>query len=298
MRDNSVLPLFRDLFFANARIFKKTFLDVESEFGPWWQETFDDYLHRFFGRDEGALVDAVHGYAGYAIDAMRLQQRFNRIRRYEPQSYEEACDRVYLNEDYMMRLYLPGILISHFLWRHHCRQLQYYQEQFLPLLESVEDKTFYEVGTGTGFYSVQLLHHQPLFQGTGIDISPASRSFTRRQVAAWGLEQRFTSSDHNIVENALEPRSCIQSIEVLEHFEDPQLFLAPLRQMLRPGGYGFVTAALTAPQADHLFLFWTADDVIQQLAEAGFRVEDYIEEAAYPAREDEIVPKVAAFIVS
>ena len=101
----------------------------------------------------------------------------------------------------------------------------------------------------------------------------------------------------NILESTLEPVSCVQSIEVLEHLSDPQLFLTHLRKLLKPGGYGFVAAAITAPEADHIYLYWSADDVIRQLETAGFSVLEYQEEPGYTGKDGEIVPKVAAFIV-
>jgi len=160
------------------------------------------------------------------------------------------------------------------------------------------DRRFYEVGTGTGFYTVQIFRHDPRFRGYGIDISPHSRQFTLNNINGWGFGPAFTSMDTNIIGADLEPLPCVQCIEVLEHLSDPQTFLNHLRRMLKPGGHGFITAALTAPNADHIYLYWTPKDVIDQLEAAGFTVKDYVEELAYEAPPEEIVPKVAAFIVS
>jgi 2-polyprenyl-3-methyl-5-hydroxy-6-metoxy-1,4-benzoquinol methylase len=289
---------FRNLFFAKAQIFRKTFLDVQEHFGKPWEEEFDLHLQNLFGDDEQAYNNAIKGYTRFAIDAMRLQKLFNVKLKYEDVTYQEAYEKVYMNSEYMMNLYLPGIFASHFLWRHHYRQLKYYQRNFLPLLNGVEDRRFYEVGTGTGFYTVQIFRHDPAFRGVGIDISPHSRQFTLNQIRGWGFEKSFTSSDTNIINAGLEPYPVIQCIEVLEHLSDPDLFLVHLRKLLLPGGHGFITAALTAPNADHIYLYWNPDDVIRQLVSAGFKVEDYIEELAYDGQPGEHVPKVAAFIVS
>jgi SAM-dependent methyltransferase len=290
--------LFRKIFFTNASMFKKTFLDVHSEFGDSWAAEFNLHLANLFAGDDEAYKDAVRGYTKFAIDAMRLQRLFNKKLRYEDCTYEEACEKVYMNGDYMMKLYLPGILVSHFLWRHHYRQFLYYQKNFLPLLGNAVDRRFYEVGTGTGFYTVQIFRHEKDFSGYGIDISPHSRRFTGNQVKGWGFESSFTPLDLNIIGANLEPLPYIQTVEVLEHLSDPQLFLNHLRRLLRRGGYGFITAALTAPNADHIYLYWTADEVIKQLVFAGFEVLDYFQEEAYVGQEGEIVPKVAAFMVS
>jgi 2-polyprenyl-3-methyl-5-hydroxy-6-metoxy-1,4-benzoquinol methylase len=103
--------------------------------------------------------------------------------------------------------------------------------------------------------------------------------------------------DVNIIDTELEPLPCVQSIEVLEHLSDPELFLRSLRKMLRPGGYGFIAAAITAPEDDHIYLYWTPEDVIRQLNNTGFDVLEYREEAGYTGAPGELVPKVAAFIV-
>jgi 2-polyprenyl-3-methyl-5-hydroxy-6-metoxy-1,4-benzoquinol methylase len=292
------LELFTTLFLKEAAIFKKTFWDVQAEFGDPWRAEFDIHLLKLFALDEAAYRNAIRGYGKFAIDAMRLQRRFNQTLKYEDVSYEEACARVYLNEEYMRTLYLPGIFVSHFLWRHHYRHFLYHKERFLPLLDANSDKRFYEVGTGTGFYTVQALRHHPRAYGYGIDISPSSRHFTRQHVERWGYDDRLSTLDVDILEATLEPLPCIQSVEVLEHLRDPRAFLRSLRTLLAPGGFGFITAAITAPEADHIYLYWTADDVIEQMQDAGFTVNDYLEERAYQGAPGEQVPRVAAFIVS
>jgi len=296
--DLSAFELFTTVFLKEAPIFKKTFCDVQNEFGALWQAEFNVHLLKLFGLDETAYRNAARGYGKFAIDAMRLQRRFNQTLKYEEVSYEEACARVYLNEEYMLNLYLPGIFISHFLWRHHYRHFLYYQERFLPLLAANPDTRFYDVGTGTGFYTLQALRHDACAHAYGIDISPFSRHFTRHHVERWGYGDRLSSLDADILATPLEPLPCVQSVEVIEHLRDPQAFLRGLRKLLAAGGYGFITAAITAPEADHIYLYWTPDEVIAQLRHAGFTVNDYVQERAYEGAPGEHVPKVAAFIVS
>ncbi len=296
--NNTHFELFKTMLLKHAGIFEKNLGRVVTEFGDDLIKEFDVHLEKLFGTDEDRYIDAANGYRNFAIDAMRLQNKFNKKLRYEDVSYEDACEKVYLNEDYMMKLYLPGIFVSHFLWRHHYKQFLYYKEKFIPLFEKFEDKRFYDVGTGTGFYSVQIFRHVENAVGHGIDISPHSRQFTRDNVAAWGFDGSFTSMNVNIIGAELEPLNFVQSVEVLEHLSDPQIYLNSLRNLLAKGGYGFVTAALTAPNADHIYLYWTPEEVIEQLNKAGFKVIDYIEEYAYKPQEGEHVPKLAAFIIT
>ena len=292
------LDRFRTIYLENASMFKKNFENIQEEFGNEWHAEFDLHLERIFGQNDDSYRNAIKGYSRFAIDAMRLQHRFNKTKKYEDVSYDEARQNYYLNDDYMMNLYLPGIFLSHFLWKHHYRQFLFYKDQFIPLLAEIGDKRFYEVGTGTGFYTVQVFRHYRDFRGIGIDISPSSRRFTLNNVSGWGFEDSFTSMDINIIDAELEPFPVIQCVEVLEHLSDPLSFLVHLRRLLQKGGYGFVTAALTAPNADHIYLYWNPSDVIAQLEEADFEVVEYCEEIAFEGGEDELVPKVAAFIVS
>ncbi len=81
-----------------APMFKKNLAEVASEFGDPWAADFDRHLEPLFGRNEDRYRDAVQGYAAFSIDAMRLQIRFNRKRRYEDVSYSQARESVYLNE--------------------------------------------------------------------------------------------------------------------------------------------------------------------------------------------------------
>ena len=75
----TALERFRSTFFANAAMFKKTYLDVEVEFGPSWADEFDLHLANVFGDDDDAYRDAVRGYSRFAIDAMRLQTLFKDV---------------------------------------------------------------------------------------------------------------------------------------------------------------------------------------------------------------------------
>jgi len=296
------LEQFKEIFFKKAGLFKKNFLRMEMEFGDLWQSEFNIHLEKLFSSDkssdEKAYDDAVLGYSKFAIDGVRLQRLFNKKLKYEDVSYEEACEKVYMNENYMMTLYLPGIYVSNFLWRHHYKQYLFYHEKFCSLLDQAPDRRFYDVGTGTGFYTLQMFRASDLTEGFGIDISPHSRKFTLKNVESFGFKDRFHSINVNILEKDFEPLPFIQSVEVLEHLSDPQPFLNRLRQMLQKGGRGFITAALTAPNADHIYLYWKPEEVVNQLEKAGLKVLEQIEELAYEGQLGEHVPKVAAFIVT
>jgi len=271
-----------------------------NEFGDSWLSRFESDLGVAFAGKLPALAEAAAGYIRFALDGMLLQKRFDKTGRYEPKTFAQAADEVYQNRDYMFNLYLPGIYLSHFLWRHHYLQHIFFVERFRPLMVSHGGELFFDVGVGTGFYSKEMLRLMPDLQGRGFDLSEHSLAYTQRTLADFSLGQRYTCEIRDIV-NDPPPGTApfLVNVEVLEHLEQPGLFLKALFRLLEPGGFGFITAAITAPNADHIYLYNSAQEVIEQIKGAGFRVVDFTEDWAYePAKPGESVPRNAAIIVT
>jgi len=279
------LELFHRVISSDAPIFEKGFERAHATFGVRWARELDAHLECLFGCEEQEYRNAVQGYARVSLSAMRLQAQLNRKRTHEDPGYEAGC------------FDLAGTLISQFLWKHRYRRLQFHREAFLPLLDGTADKRFYDVGSGTGLYSVQVLRCGAGFRGYGIDASPRARDFTARHVDAWGFGADYTTVDANVLDAGLEPLAFVQSIELLERQANPGMFLSRLRKMLAPGGYGFLSAAIAAPHDDDGCAYGSSGDVVRQFKAAGFKVLDSREEPAYEGGPGEIVPRVAAFIV-
>jgi 2-polyprenyl-3-methyl-5-hydroxy-6-metoxy-1,4-benzoquinol methylase len=269
-------------------------------FGDQWLRAFEDDLAICFAQNLEALRKAARGYIKFALEGMLLQKRFDKSRRYETKNFEQATAEVYSNEEYMHTLYLPGIYLSHFLWRHHYLQYKRFQESFLPLILKHGGGHFYDVGVGTGFYSREMLRNVPNLTGTGFDLSQHSLKYTENMISAFGLGSRYSCHLRNILVEPI-PRAVpfIVNVEVLEHLEDPVAFLTGLGQILEPGGFGMITAAVTAPNADHIYLYNSVNDVVAHIEAAGFRVIDACEDAAYqPLKPHESVPRNASVIVT
>ncbi len=269
-------------------------------FGASWTSAFEDDLQVFFRYNDEGLRTATRGYIRFALDGMLLQKRFDKTGEYEAKTYEQASLEVYNNEKYMHSLYLPGIYLSHFLWRHHYLQQVFFAERFVPLVKKHGGKTFYDVGVGTGFYSRECLRQIDGLTGTGFDLSEHSLSYTRKMVDAFGLSARYQAFRRDILTNPPEEQaSFLVNVEVLEHLEDPLSFLKGLYRMLAPGGLGLIAAAVTAPNADHIYLYRSAEEVVEQVQKAGFNVIEYRDDAAYePRNPQESVPRNALLLVS
>ena len=267
-------------------------------FGPRWADEFELVVSALFPTTE-AVVAAVKGYAAFVMQSMRLQAVFESERRYEPKTYDQAANEVYFNEQHMMQEYLPGLLLSHYLWPHHYRQLRFFDDAFVDAMRVAGASSFVEVGIGTGLYSGLLLRRLPQVRGTGFDISPFAKRFTEAQLSALGVGDRYEAELRDVTVQSTEPRAeWLVCVEVLEHLEDPVAFLRGLRATMAPGAKAFITAALNAAHADHIYLYRTADDVLAHLTEAGFTLEQSFVGAAYkPSAPGVPVPLAAAFIV-
>ena len=271
---------------------------VAIDFGPEWMAAFEETLDRLFPDDE-RLAEAAEGYARFVMDLLRRQRQFERERIYPAKSYAEASAEVYMDDEYMTRQYLPGLLLAHFLWPHHVRHQQFFEASFLGPMRLGADPRFAEVGVGTGLYSRLILTSIENASGIGVDISPASAAFARGHVDAFSVGDRYELRLQDVMTEPLgEPVPWLICIEVLEHLEDPVSFLGALRSALAPGGRAFVTAAMNAAHIDHIHLYETLEDVVTETAQAGFTVEQALVANAYaPTAPGLPVPAVAALVL-
>jgi SAM-dependent methyltransferase len=288
----------RRILHAEFRAFSDTLDRSGAKFVAAWASEFDALLGALFPTMD-LLRSAFHGYVRFATDSLRLQAAFEKRGTYRASSYADTSQRVYHNADYMMSEYLPGLLLSHYLWPHHYRQLLFFDSAFVRYLKDTGVRRFAEVGIGTGLYSRRVLEAVPGSLGHGYDISPSAEAFVAHHLRSTGLAQRYDIVLQDIVAvPPEEPYASVVCVEVLEHLEDPVAFLGGLRRMLAPGGRGFVTAAVSADHADHIYLYRSASDVEAHIREAGFNVEQSFVAAAYPPRyPEQPVPLAAAFVV-
>lgn len=269
-----------------------------SLFGELWSVEFEHMVSALFPSAE-KITAAAKGYAIFAMQSMRLQAQFDRDLEYKMKTFEQASNEVYFNEQHMMEEYLPGLLLSHFLWPHHYRQLQFFESAFVQAMRVADAKSFLEVGIGTGLYSALILRKLPSINGKGIDISPSSKKFTERHMKALGVSSRYQVELRDITLIPIEPLAdWLVCIEVLEHLDDPVAFLLGLRRNMAPGARAFITAALNSAHADHIYLYRNSNEVLNHLLEAGFTLEQSFVGAAYKALTPSApVPEAAAFIV-
>ena len=284
-----------------ARTHSYFFSDIwkrsREEFGPAWVEEITDNVLRLFGIEENREWEAVlQGYAEFALDAMRNQKYFEANGRYRWSTLREIQTHYYDNEDHMMRNYLPGMYLSHYLWPHHFKLLTFFRIEVLPTFVR-PPILFCDVGIGTGMYSREVLRAFPRIRGKGFDISQYSVAFTRKLLQAYGVLDRyeFVIGDIFSAELPLQIADLVVSQEVLEHLEDPERFCRILYELTSDGGKAYITAAVNAGHSDHIYLFRSPEDVQAMLMKVGWRIVKSRAENAYQGKPVAITPCVAAF---
>jgi hypothetical protein len=276
--------------------YANVWVEAEAAGGEAWIQEFDFHVTAVFGSNTASILEAVDGYAEFCTDALRAQVFFEKNGRYKATNYSQVLEDCYHSADYMLRKYLPGQFISHYVWPHHKKMLSGFLTDLLPRAGDI--KTFYEVGVGCGMYSLKTLEACSDANGVAFDISEHSLAFTRRVINAHGYEKRFSICLQDIVAKPVQqPCDLIISQEVLEHLEDPESFIRALRRMVKPGGYGYITAAINAGHTDHIYLYRSPEEVEAQLTDAGFKILGRQIESNYQEKPVHLRPTAAGYLV-
>jgi len=205
-------------------------------------------------------------------DALREQVYFRRHGRYRFSRYDEVAARVYDDAEFMHR-YMYGLAITVFLWPNHLAMARFF-ERVMPRTGGGD---YLEIGPGHGYYLMTAVTSGAYDRVRAIDVSAASVAQTRAvldhfcpaHAGRYRLEQRdfFDATD-------LPPESANAIVmgEVLEHVEQPDVFLRRIAEVARPDAFIFVTTCVNAPAIDHIFLWRSPDEVDALVRECGLEI--------------------------
>jgi SAM-dependent methyltransferase len=192
--------------------------------------------------------------------------------RHKPQDAGRINARFYQSAQIMPGLYLPGLLLSYYTWRHHQELLAFYRETFLA--PGGEPQEVMEWGPGHGLFSLLAARRWPNATLHVCDISPYSLLFTHSLLEAGGVLNRCRSALGDLLDSSLDLPKTDRLIcaELLEHVAEPRILVQRVAASLKDGGKAFVTAAINAPQPDHIFHFRTESEVEDLIRWAGLRI--------------------------
>ena len=283
---------------ARFPVLASVWTQAHERFGDRWLPDCIQNIERLYGPITRPLAppldDMLEGYAEFAADSMRNQVFYERNRHYRASNYAEVEANCYQNETHMNRRYLPGMYVSHYIWPQHYHMLRGFTESVLPRVR--QSRLFFEVGVGCGVYSRCTLETLPETRGIGFDISNHALRFTEKVVDAAGLASRYEIVNRDIRDGYHEPADFLICQEVLEHLENPEEFCGWLRNLVRPGGWGYITAALNAAHSDHIFHFRDPAQLEAMLRTSGWQPIHLQEECAPGKKPRQLTPSLAGFL--
>ena len=207
-------------------------------------------------------------------DTLREQIYFQKHGKYRYSSFAEVADNVYFNDEYMS-FYMYGLAITSFLWPNHLAMFRFFRDT-LP-----KDKkgAYLEIGPGHGYYLMTAMDRSAYQNFTGVDISETSIAQTRALLEHFGGGKKdfelvckdFLASD--LPEHGFD---AVVMGEVLEHVEQPDLFLRQIARLAKKDAYIFVTTCINAPAVDHIFLFKTTEQLEKLFSDCGLRIKNQL----------------------
>ncbi len=230
----------------------------------------DEYIDYCLKKDVGVSTLA-DSYLTIVQDTFNEQMYFKKHGKYRHSSFEDVAGDVYFDDDYMSR-YMFGLALTSFLWPNHV-EIKKFFGRTLPTDQSGK---YLEIGPGHGYFLMKAMQKSSYDSFLGVDISETSIKMTEEIINHYCPERNgeyelrladFLDSD--LSENAF---SAVVMGEVLEHVEQPDVFMKRIHQLATDDAYVFVTTCCNAPAIDHIYLFNTPEEVSDMFDECGFDI--------------------------
>ncbi len=223
-------------------------------------------------RGETGIGAAADAFAQFSTDVNLAQARYERDGAYANKTFAEVYQDHYSDAE-AMDGYLWGIYLTNFLWAHHYQIMTFFQDRFMTRLGG--EARLVEIAPGHGGWGVWALAHMRGAALEGYDISPQSIKIANSVAEAAGVGGRAKYVEKDALDlekvDAESADGCICSF-LVEHLEDPQHLYKVISHLLKPGGVGFITGALTAAQVDHIYEYRYESELVTMCENAGLRV--------------------------
>lgn len=227
-----------------------------------------------YARAQGLTFDYLADcYDLIVKDTLREQLFFQRHGRYRYSSFSEVAESVYFDDEYM-RKYMHGLAITAYLWPNH-RELHRFFARTIP---AGRTGRYLEIGPGHGMFMMTAMRKSDYKEFDGIDLSPTSVEMTRALLDSgeFGSFRNYRVFEQDFLDGDIEAGSysAIVMGEVLEHVEQPAVFLDRIRLIASDDAYIFITTPINAPAIDHIYLFDSYESIESLVLNAGLEVRD------------------------
>jgi 2-polyprenyl-3-methyl-5-hydroxy-6-metoxy-1,4-benzoquinol methylase len=231
----------------------------------------DGYLD--FCQSKGQCLSYMaESYLTILGDTFREQLYFMKHKEYRHKSYADVAGHVYHDKDYMNK-YMYGLAITSFLWPNHLDM----GRMFVETVPRDRKGKYLDIGPGHGFCLMKAMERGTFGEFLGIDISEASINQTQAILNHFApeYEEKFELRLMDFLDaTELEAGSfdAIVMGEVLEHVEQPDVFLRRIAELAKDDAYIFVTTCINAPAVDHIFLWRSTDDLEKMIEGTGLKI--------------------------
>lgn len=227
------------------------------------------YLEFCMGK--GCSLDYLaESYLTILGDTLDEQLYFREEKHYRHSTFADVAASVYHDRDYMDR-YMYGLAITNFLWPNHVAMARFLRRT----LPRDRPGRYLEVGPGHGFLLLSAIEVGSFDDFLAVDLSAASVQQTQTIVDHFhpGAPARVEMRDFLEADDlAGASFDAIVMGEVLEHVEQPEVFLRRIADLARDDAYVFITTCINAPAVDHIYLWRTTEELETMITASGLTI--------------------------
>ncbi|WP_291950108.1 class I SAM-dependent methyltransferase [Campylobacter sp.] len=231
-------------------------------------------LITYYLQNNISLNELCECYLTILNDTLEETKFFIEYGHYRYNKFDEVKNKIYFNEKYMKK-YMIGLALSSYIWIAHIKVRKYFQNY---INSTNLNGNYFEIGPGHGEFFVRALKSLKFQYYLGLDLSPTSCELTKNMVEnqvndlikkCEFLCKDFFQFDFN------KKADLIVIGEVLEHVENPLVFLQRSKELLNENGEIFATIPINAPAIDHIYLFSHYDEVFDMVKKADLKIKHY-----------------------
>jgi len=203
-------------------------------------------------------------------DTLSEQIYFRRYKSYRYSKFEDVAANVYFSNEYMHN-YMIGLALTQFIWPNH-RTLRNFIEMNLNLKMT---GTYFEIGPGHGHQFLFALKNTRFEEYIACDISETSLDLTLKTLESHQIDKskfKLLKADFLQLDSKSLKVDTLVMGEVLEHVENPELFLKKIKELTFPKSDIFITTCSNAPAIDHIYLFRSVNEIEELIVSQKFKI--------------------------
>ncbi len=232
-------------------------------------------IFNFYIKQGDNIESVTNKYLNLIDFIMEDQKYFLENGHYRYSSFKDV-EELYKTSSYM-ESYVVGLGLSTYLWHVHRGMMRFFFEHCKRLTKGGK---YLEIGPGHGEYFITAMENTDFDSYCAVDISETSVNITK-SFCEYSLGNATNKNYQVLHKNFFDytPKDKFDAVimgEVLEHVENPKMFLEKIYDVANDDAFIYITTAINAPQPDHIYHFRTIDEVLDLFRNTKLGVVDQI----------------------